>query len=400
MKVNDKDADVTLAEAYEPFKDDADVVSFNIPGVIKTALDARAQVLDIQMQMKRWKFPCDLEAKKKEIHIYVEAFKQKYDAILDHVDCLRTLRNEYDTTQQDEKVKAKRKSRYEKQKIQKLLRDGSCPEVLTEMICNSVATSLASSDGHWARQSDIPEVTDADFLAPKCLGVNPTHKTTHWHEQCTKALNVTRTEVDRQALKIKTAVEKKDSTHGSFVLETASAFVFNPEGADTIFEQTSQLPPILFSQRKYSYDVSIEAWPLQGISLFMTMATGSAFILVVPLHLVIAEEVTLKAYVADKKNRNCLLKCLTFRLDVGQSLWVPFGFVPIVIGMDAGGIESEDFTSFIVHYALNGVYDKQQDAETRMEVSSLTTKVIKKSKLLMPLKEAISKWAETLSKGT
>jgi len=78
-------------------------------------------------------------------------------------------------------------------------------------------------------------------------------------------------------------------------------------------------------------DSSEEAWPVRGHAMVLTQFTGSSVTTVLPPEIV-SKESDINTFLKES-DASALKACFTVHMNPGQSIWVPFGHLPVPVAV-------------------------------------------------------------------
>jgi post-segregation antitoxin (ccd killing protein) len=96
-----------------------------------------------------------------------------------------------------------------------------------------------------------------------------------------------------------------------------------------------------------------------------------------------------------------MAKLPCFALATGSVMYVPFGFVPFIMGVAADAeMDDPDFCQMVVYTVLDKD-TSQMDADVQVEVSATVTKAMQrlKSKVVGQWKKEVAEFVQTLSQA-
>jgi hypothetical protein len=214
-------------------------------------------------------------------------------------------------------------------------------------------------------------------------------KQTHWHDELQKFIKETDKVVGGKVAKGMQKMEKHDVANVMVALD-ARAFAFNPEGT-TYFEyaSTAKVPPLLYVQKAWAYCMDVDDVPTAGVGGFITVRHGYALVVIVNVEDIIEEKLDLSSISAffEKRGSSALGKLATFGLPQNSSVFIPFGTVPVVIGVDL--VDSETFD--VVAYTFSPMLETKffgTSASVRAEIQGALVKAIGRPNSVLSHKES------------
>ena len=111
--------------------------------------------------------------------------------------------------------------------------------------------------------------------------------------------------------------------------------------------ETRKNSPYVIIQRASAFAVESESLPSAGAPCFLTVRYGFAWVTCVPLDNVIDSGHTIETIAAyvDTKTRTFFNKLPSFGLCAGSSIFLPLGYIPLIVGIGASSSDDEENTS-------------------------------------------------------
>ena len=109
--------------------------------------------------------------------------------------------------------------------------------------------------------------------------------------------------------------------------------MWNPEKDETIFTCSGKFRTPLHIQLCHKFNVDQEAWPWKGIPMFLRMIEGSASIQVLGAHELEQAGSDVMPWLKERATAD-LAAVPTCKLEAGESIWLPYGSLPLIIGLD------------------------------------------------------------------
>ena len=405
--------DTHVLEHLKDYENDHDIRALNIPGAVEEAVKAKnALALGLE-DMRKWMYGCDFVQKKKDFEPVMKAFKDKLQIVLDLDNCLCNFDNDKVNAEKAEDKSGQRKNRYDKVKLQAKLQ-GGCPSLFGKFLAARIGDDrvLRTSVGYNAEFNDALDFNRPKMFSSATDGSASSARPSTWHQQLESFVNTNldvltekKEKTIRKLLKEKKDKGKDAATHAFQALD------FEPldhhVGEIEVLKPTADVPPILFVQKNDTIDVRPEGMPLLGAGVFITISMGNACIFALPLNIVAdagARNVKSFLEVASATHSarlRSVTKCPCFVISQGESVWVPFGHAPVIVGLnDAKDPDPEDnFLSYVLHAVLQDSDGADIDADA---VNTCLVHIGTGATLAGPKFEAtragIAKWKAALEK--
>jgi hypothetical protein len=125
----------------------------------------------------------------------------------------------------------------------------------------------------------------------------------------------------------------------SHVAAPLPEFVFDPnhsEAAGEVFNSPGQVKTFCVCGRAFSFQLKLESNPLVTVGSFITITHGFGLILFFLLSDAIDANYGLETFrdYLEQLPIEKVAKTIGFRVSPGNSVWCPFGYVPVIIGWD------------------------------------------------------------------
>ena len=390
-----------MTERLKAFEGDADVASLGVEAAIAQAQHAHVSLkTGLDQTVRKWAFGVTLQDKKDEFEHVIKNYQEKFKTLLDFRACLDKLEND---ARYKEKMAAKvvqRGVRYDRDKMKKFLSKG-CPMLVQKMLSSRVdekTKELATTCCYTAEFADGDNLQrPVMFLAPDFEHPSYLHQTLGLY-----------TTINEKGLKEKfnkrvTSIRDNKGTFAVSVFEGTEAFTaLDPAATDaTTFSDIEHQVTLLHVQKVRALVLDFEGAPLMGAPGFITSVVGRLSVIVMPLQNFLDKDPqpSLASFLhsEQKSDINKTKKVPSFVIDVGESLWVPFGSVPLIVGMSGDCFGDDEFCAYIFHHVLATGDAQCDDATTKAWVaSSMSTFLTKKFKPLQTSRDAISKWKGSL----
>ena len=170
---------------------------------------------------------------------------------------------------------------------------------------------------------------------------------TVWHESLATTLTPIGDKIDSTIEKAKKNMAR---TENMMVLASPlgdADYVFQKPEATGLFRDTNKISPYVITQRASAFAVESESLPSAGAPCFLTVRYGFAWVTCVPLDNVIDSGHTIETIAAyvDTKTRTFFNKLPSFGLSAGSSIFLPLGYIPLIVGIGASSSDDEENTS-------------------------------------------------------
>jgi hypothetical protein len=376
-----------INRTYQAVKDDPRVQALGCKDVLIAANKVYQDLRRIETDIDHWKQQEYVEKRADAERTMVE-FGEQFQLLLDYSNSLRTVKKEY--LAKTEAVDAKGKRRRTK-----LADELSCPKSLA-----TLASQLLGSDNDdpclsFATTPYLEFIIDEKSFTCARIFADPRPKqaSPHFYALVAAAKTAqTKIAMDKHlaganALKADSGKTKASvssaSSHAVCVLPDHNIAWNDPDSKTKEFDMFLQrCTPMLSVQRNYIYSGDIENNPLRGFGFMLTVVTGHFFVVALDLEDVIVKGrsiETLPQYMDDIGYRG-LRKSPHFGVAAGETLWIPFGFVAVTMGLQSPTNLDEDevFSSYIANYCLDMAAAKRSNTCVRTEISAYTAKAIAK----------------------
>ena len=171
---------------------------------------------------------------------------------------------------------------------------------------------------------------------------------TVWHESLATTLTPIGDQIDSTIEKAKIMMAQTDNM---MVLASPlgdADYVFQTPEATGMFRDTKKMSPYVITQRASAFAVKFESLPSAGAPCFLTVRYGFAWVTCVPLDNVIDSGHTIETIAAyvDTKTRTFFNKLPSFGLCAGSSIFLPLGYIPLIIGIGASSDDKENTSKY------------------------------------------------------
>ena len=333
----------------------------------------------------------------------ISAFDEKVGELHEYGFCLSEMdaarkkeKADKKKEQAETKKKEQRKQRYEKKKVVESLLEAGAPDALAESI--GTALGLSGLDSSYSAGYSPEFATEQDFAhVAKAFGMIPDAAKSYWHNELLQSCRSVAKQVGDKAIECKEKCDEKECTHTVRALNPVSSFRPNdPDNKSTLtFQMKHAVPTLMFYQLPWAFDVTLECLPLQGCGGFITIMQGTASITCVQISEIVAAGVdNLGSYLASETFEKFIGKTPTFTLNVEQSIYIPFGTVPIIIGL--GDETTCDPLVFLFTVLADETYKKSDEAVRLMVGSSIGLTLAKNPKCLKTVRDQLAEWKKEI----
>jgi hypothetical protein len=178
---------------------------------------------------------------------------------------------------------------------------------------------------------------------------------THWHTELKRYFDDYGRDIAKRTAKGEVKLKTESRSHACRALDEHTSIRVNPiEEKEKFFEISLGVSPMLFVAANWAYSVDSECIPLAGLAAFLTCTRGYAWVLLLTVEELQREGKDLATITQwfDDQEPEALAKMPHVGLSEGDSLWYPFGYVPIVIGLE-NDKKSGDYVAYTVHHVLD-----------------------------------------------
>jgi len=233
------------------------------------------------------------------------------------------------------------------------------------------------------KEVDAENLDQGDFVSPFIIRPD-IEKSTWLHDECKKRIDKNKTAIDDkivasvQDMRVNTA---KNCTYAS--IEPKSAFLFNhDEFARKVTAPNTRL--VIGTTKVAHVHCAIEFTPYRTHGHYFHQITGTSILVFLDVDVVRAHP-NIDAWLASLPS-TALSRMPSRLISAGWSAWVPFGWMPIVLGVPSHALVSGDDASAkkpgqasegleTVSYAMTLCYDTVNDmkhsADVKLHVASL-----------------------------
>ena len=392
LVVKNKPAEAALQELYEIHKDKTAVKAIDVPGCIREGVAARDVLIARARNVDSWSMPCDLQCRRSELQELMDDFDSKLATMVDYFNSLLKAKGEDKSIRE---VK-RRKVRYGLDKTKQKLTKGCCPQALKTLVVDAVV-----EHGYEESRNLGPPVAEVsgdaeEFTLVKTINVMMAgiETPTVWHTLFTTLQEKYASLAIPTCESMVAQVSAQNATHGTMALQGAEPAELNPSSDLQPFVKTVPLPPLVSVMKAWSYDMSIQASPLKGIRVCVTILSGAFHVTFLPCGLV-PDGLNVDLFFDKTSAASTLKKCQSCIIIKGGTLAIPFGTIPIFISLadDPTKEEQEPFGSLISYHIMEQTKDAKEPEELRAEVSSSLRKAMgAKLPHLLAFKKTLLEW--------
>ena len=380
-------------------QDDPEVASLGVPAVLADCLSAKSRLEKHVGDISDWAVGCDFDQRRAGVLVTLSEFEQKFAVLKDYESCVRKLFK--NVKYLDDKVSRKR--RYAKSKTKDALDEGGCPEPF------SIVVSDAVFDRKNRFEAYASTAYSDNFWTPNWDGSQPAtlHESTEGTNHV--AAQVTKSRQDEIATKVQKNLKKVRDDRGTvclnqwadlhFPLPAASASSDNPAGSREN-APCKYLSACIVTSESYAYNVRLENIPLPGIPCVITVALGYAQIIVVPMENLMLEELSFDSISSFFEGETAVAKIQKlpgFGVPAHSSIVVPFGHVPVVVGVGSNeGNSQEEPLAYTINYFLDAQEPQKAGRQVKIELHSLLERAkARSSGFVKANKKAVGEWMST-----
>jgi hypothetical protein len=380
-----KNAYDVINAVFQEVKDDPRVISLGCERVISDAKVSYDSLMKMVRDIDHW-MPNDFKVKRDKGEATMKLFSERFQLLLDYHGSLKVVKGQLKLKDDadDRKLRRRRKTLQEE-------------FVCNKQLANAITTALEDLDdsrvhntiAHCPYASDI--IDGGSLRASRLFAdVLPKAAVPHYYAIVEAMKNSSKDAASKftdggikalrsSAAKAKTAADA--STHAVCALPAHHVAWNNPDDKEELFSLAKgEMTPVLYVQKNWHHSQDLENCPLQGLAHVMTCVRGFVYVVVCDLDDVIEKKKgieTISQYCEDIGSRN-LQKLSQFGLKEGASLWIPYGYVAIPIGIaDPEVIDEEDmYCSFVNHYCLDTSQASKATAVATCEIVAYAAKSV------------------------
>jgi hypothetical protein len=409
-KLDNMPADACMQKMYEPVKDDSEVQALNIPQIIKNFVDSRKALQNALHDIPAWKFEsCNFRSQKSKVENIMKEADANYQCVLDFHKCLVDFYQEH----KGKEDLHKRQDRYKKGQEKANMVKCGCPAPLAGLYAafldgRGERYQPSASCAYDALRTEDSDFTRAMLYTTKEAGDNALYESFH------AEYNVLKAAADGSVARAKRALIKQASTHSRFAIDIEDyklGFPSAGKSSDSTvrgIEVVGYVRPIVFVQNASAFQSSLENQPLPGTAAFLTVMSGYAQVFLLECKELMEHKFGYESQVhVLEQNFQFMRKATIFGAPAGTTIYIPFGIIPIVVGLESQVVDKKerkkaeeyDILTYVLHYALDVQMARTYDLELRTEVvSTIRKSLAMKGKVLdAPSVEAITKYIEAIT---
>ena len=285
-----------------------------------------------------WSFPVNCVEKRSTLHARIVAWKAACAEAKCHTEALSGM------LQEEKEVETAVADKRRKQRDQ--IRDGLLERNVSKAIAKVTADKLQSSvvdpasikitlaydsPGVPRTDSSLAEVSDKPFIVKYVSGAQQRNGLEAYtaklyeekKEQICNKMADTKTEMSKSGL-------GKATT--TFDAPGTQFFACKDDGVTRVSAEVESLRSTATCSWTGCSDCSLESWPLFAHPMWLTQYVGNSVITVLPPDM-ISKTQDVDEYLQNLDGTECR-NCKVFHLREGDSVWMPLGFYPVVIGVD------------------------------------------------------------------
>jgi hypothetical protein len=407
FSVGSKRASVVTAELYDHVKADPTVIALNVPDVLAKGNASFDALKVLHAEVDPWKADVFCE-KKEEAMRAIEVFKADFVELLDYKAGMQIA---YEEKKEREDIE-KRKVRTHRTKIKKLLTSNKWP--VPDKYAQYIGHALQQYRGAEVYQCQIVSYASAsaadrpgkfngvDFSKPSLLLPSEGDAATHWHKAIQATVDKLKPDIDDKMRRVAVKFER-DTAEDKIVYVAAMGngdFKANDESGEETFDVHGVVVPLYTGQRKHRFAWEVSFSPYAGVTVFLRVVSGCAFVTCVPIASVLTHGrsiETLKDYLETVEVEWLQQNILSFVIPAGNSCYVPFGFVAIVVGLHESDEPSDgSFLSYVTLPVLDNNRTLACDQPSRIDIKNfITAGLAQGNKTLGANKVTLESWFET-----
>ena len=418
--------DKFMEGSYKKHKEHPSVKCFPIPASIDRSRKAYTALKDMQTEVNSWAPPLDFKEARSKVFSLASEFFSAVEDTMSYQDCLSTTKQTVTT----EKESSKRRWRNHRQLFVALYQVRSEHYPVVAKVCGDLSFSVYEPPSKIGIQTCVYvclplETTDSSsvdvFSVPRLVLPEtdvPVLDRTFWHTQCYIFLSENLATIQAKStaslptLRASTASAPTNVAKG--LIEPKNFFKWN--GPEKEFPQWFDCVPDVkvpvFTHSVGHAWLATQDFPYAGIPGFLHAIFGSLVVMVITA-----------ASMLEHPNPSAFLKSLPTTgwekehaviLRPGGSLFIPFGCVPVVIGMPAHCHDVDENNCpkerdeqaatelETVTWAMTLLYDKSaftQSANVQLLVASQAALAYPYTFKFFKTSEPIKKWVQDLSQS-
>lgn len=391
-KVGPMPANQVMILCRDLLKDDKQIQSLDVLDVVQASKDARDALATMLVEVEAWKLTGSLDEKIAKVNSLISEYKCKFNALLDYWHCM-------EPKLADLIIQAQRSLRGKRDGIASKHTDHTeqdCPDSLAKHFSQLVIARENRFDTISSSPHSMSEFNEKRQAYPQCLNVLTTDGVLQ--RVVRGAIETAKPALTKAAQRMSKAIEKQTKTHASASVDCLS----NNGEMTRVLDCKFLDKTIVITQICGAYQASLDNVILPGVGCVISCSFGYCHVLVLSLEHVIADGhsfETVQIYL-DGLDAATLAKSPSFGLKENTSVIVPFGFVPIVIGLPGTDNDAVDYNSYVVQYFIRED-EATAHLEVRAEVEGCITKAVaRSSKYLEANRDLLKKWVCTWQYGS
>jgi hypothetical protein len=349
-------------------KEDPRVVALGFEAVMSAAKVAFDRVKFVSEDLLGWKAAA-WETEKKIAEADLGKFQQAFTTMMDYRSSILTVGKDIRNRGSNSRRNETRAANDQKSQLVELGVPSTLAEVLATLMKDKKGDSRFEAFSCAPYAADVLEKDT--FTAPKCIRTVDCRLDTRWHAKM-KAFGEGYS--DQISLKVPQGIkrlEKDELSHGVVMLACYRQFTFDADETEIeLFKLEANLPPLLFVQRAWAFSDCLENIPYAGMMGFLRVFTGYLIVMVVELASIVGAGYGLDSLTGYLETLSCneLTKFPTFGIRAGDSMFIPFGFVPLAIAVDKVDGDEYDYCGYAVQYLLDHRAPSVADKSVRAEI--------------------------------
>ena len=198
------------------------------------------------------------------------------------------------------------------------------------------------------------------------------------------------------AKKVSTALGSLRTGGFTHACKTNANGYLNTDG----FEKIIWMNPTMGVQMTAAFQVNLESVPLPGAAVVITVVWGYCQICAVSFAWLAENGFTFESFVAmlgDEEYDRAISKLPWFGVGSGHSLFLPFGWIPIIVGLPSSDEAENECSAFIMNYILDAQESqKQYSTAARIDMEAVILKATKrKTSIFEGATGKIVEWTKT-----
>ena len=402
------DAHQHVNALYERVKDDPRIEALGCSEVLSKAKETRDALTKLHKEVDRWP-PAEFAKKKLGAEGAIEKFKEAFQTLMDYESSIQIANGEKGM----EESKHKRQVRTRNQNTIKELNTATrapCPEQFARYIADFVERFRSNRYGAYVASDAQSSSTDAtgifngkDFSKPAYMFEHSKEKT-YWDQALAKLLSILSTQFLPKTTTVESIFEKDEKGKRLCLvgaLEQIEWFPNDPD-ASPVFNLKGDLCGTVVCQRLYRCVTDIAAMPYAGLSCFISIVQGLVWISCIPVESLLTHQkgiLNIEDYLNDVDIQWTTKNVISANAPAGTNVYVPFGYVPIIIAMPSAENLEEHAAAWVMNAILDDTAMLASSVPVRAEVKSWVSKGFAVGlHSLAPNREAIETWMEAWPK--